>query len=169
LVFHSADAFRWFETKFMPTHNLAWSGKRRKYNACYQTNVTPPQIIVDVFASDLSAITRRFAVDPRLLVKPIDNTGWLPTAPALLVEKLRVLPLRGNKDAGQKRFKDAIDAWALIFHNTSGDLPSDLRDTVPPGVLERALAEALKLTEYAQAHGVYADELAQLLGWLQRD
>lgn len=166
LVFHTPDAFNWFQNQFMRAHQLAWSGKRKKFNSCYQQGIKPPWILVDVFASSSEVLTRRFAVPDNLLFKRIENNGWLPTVKGLLNDKLATLPLRRNQDVGQKRFKDAIDSWALVFHNREHVLPADLRRQVPSSVALKVQQEAENLRSFAAANDLYAQELEEFLDWI---
>lgn len=167
LVFHTPDAFNWFQNHFMRAYNLAWSGKRRKFNSCYQKDVKPPWILVDVFASSSDILTRRFAVPDNLLIKKIEANGWLPTVQGLLNDKLVTLPLRRNQDSGQKRFKDAIDSWALVFHNNKGEIPVDLREQVPNSVASKVQQEADNLRSFATTNEVYEQELEEFLDWIE--
>lgn len=140
LVFSTKDAFAKFQTTVMPEHGLQWAGTaRRPVNSCVlAADEKPRNIMVDVFfLTGSDACTKRFRVEQGLLYKDIDCTGWLSSVEAMLRDKLTTIGMRRGRDFRPKRFKDLVDAWALIFHNNQGALPDDLHDAIPASLRGR--------------------------------
>lgn len=81
-----------------------------------------------------------------------------------LRDKLTTVPLRHGQEAEDKRAKDLIDAYHLVFHNTKGMTARDLLPRVPAAVRHTALGF---LGEAQRTRPEYHDDLSVLRRWLE--
>lgn len=170
VVFSTKAAFNRFRHEVMPAWNMEWAGTaRRPTNACrFKRGHGPAGIAVDVFFLEGSdACQQDFHTMGGPLYKDLDCSVWLPRVADLLTDKVATMPKRGNQDAGAKRFKDAIDTWALVFHNVEGLVPRDLRTAVPEHLVQDAAKQMPALHDFSHHHGdVYASAVVELQAWL---
>lgn len=117
-------------------------------------------LAVDVFhgtAVDDDLLRRLFATNWIANLKDQPYTGFIPTLPVILQDKFETLPLRTDP---LKRRKDALDAWALLFHNREGHAP----DVLLQGRTKDAARRATPVLAGLRGDAAYAREIDDLLG-----
>ena len=164
IVLHSEEALQDLNGHIRDW-NLAWRVKgRKRFPDAHFRDEDPLVFRLDAFTTKPNPTWDRLfgrhgagntKSCPKTLVPPLEWT---------ICDKLATLHLRRAKDAEDKRAKDLIDTYNLVFHNQAGANPRTLQEHVPSGARHDA---AKWIAEATATRPEYEQQLKTLHEWLK--
>ncbi len=124
IVLHSNHTLSDFESQFSKW-GIAWRRKGRStFKECRFVDADPYPPIIDVFTTDAEIGAHLFTMHRSQNVAPeVKGQGFLPAVPVLLRLKVRAVPPRSGEDSEDKRAKDLLDIYHLVFQSQANTPP----------------------------------------------
>jgi hypothetical protein len=164
LVLHSNAALASFEGQFA-RWGIAWRRHgRNTFKECRFVDAEAFPPVIDVFTTDAEVGAARFGLHKgRNVLAEVQGQGFLPTLPKLLQLKVRAVEARQGAEAGDKRAKDLVDVYHLVFENVQFVPPLALHAHVPRRDREAAAAH---LGAARRLRPLFARQYTTLERWL---
>ncbi len=164
IVLHTEDALLDLN-RHIPQWNLRWRTKGgKRFPDAHFSDEDPLIFRLDVFTTKTNPTwTQRFGRQGAGNVKSCP-VGSVPSLDWVVTDKLHTATLRRGADAADKRAKDLIDVYNLVFHNVHAALPQRLEAAVPVDARRGAVAG---IAEAATTRPEYAEKLETLRRWLE--
>lgn len=163
IVLHSEEALQHLNGNLRGL-GLEWRVKgRKRFPDAHFLDEDPLTFRLDAFTSKTNPtwdrLFGRYGADN---IKSAPMT-LVPSLEWIIQDKLATVRSRRSTDAEDKRAKDLIDTYNLVFHNQTGANPRALRDQVPG----HARHDAVKWVDGAIAtRPQYRQQLETLTEWL---
>lgn len=162
LVLHNEETLLDFDQR-LPEWGLQWRRRgRTTFMDCHFIEDPNREIVVDIFTTGPFG-QHFFSTLAGSNLKDAAGQGFVPTLPYLLLDKVRTVPLRHDRDASRKQLKDLLDVGNLAFRNREGIEPAALAQVVPHAARLKAAGIAKQLRKEFPP---FRSQLDEAIDWL---
>ncbi len=161
IVLHTEDAFLDL-CKQMPDWDLVWRTKgRKRFPDAHFKDEDPLHFRLDAFAAKAwGAWNKAFGRYGAGNIKTCPQ-ALIPSLDWVIADKLQTVHKRTGSEGSDKRAKDMIDVYNLVFYNVDGIMPDALAQGLG-GLRAKAQDKAL---EASKTRPEYAEQMETLSEW----